>query len=229
MGGGGDWAGVSPHYLGERGERYATLRQQLDDHAGHRFDAAFFLPHLDPSWRVLDFGCGGGGMMRALAPAVRRVEGLEVNPAARRHAERDGLRVWARLADLDPAAPYDAIVSNHVLEHVPDPWRTLAALRPHLREGGLLVLKLPLDDWRSRRQRAWAPGDVDNHLYAWTPRTLANLLAEAGYRPREVAVVTYAWHPRLFPLERVGLHGPAFRLLAALLRRRQLLCVAERA
>ena len=49
-----------------------------------------------------------------------------------------------------------------------------------LKPGGLLVLYVPVDDWRLRRQRRVDP-DVNHHLYTWTPLLLANLLREAGF------------------------------------------------
>ena len=52
------------------------------------------------------------------------------------------------------------------------------------------------------------------------------LQQDADAIPREIRIVTSAWHPRLFPLLKIGLGKLAFRALAVLKHRRQLLAVA---
>jgi hypothetical protein len=53
------------------------------------------------------------------------------------------------------------------------------------------------------------------------------VLYEAGYEVGEVRIVTSAWHPRLFPLMKLGLAKLAFRALAVLKRRRQLFVIGR--
>lgn len=219
---------ISEHYLGARGEAYIDARQALSraEH-GYRLNFAWFRPHLRAADRVLDFGAGTGGMLRLIKGHVARAEGLEVNPAAARLArEQSGCEVYERM-DLIPAGPvYDAVVSNHVLEHVRDVCATLEQIRARMKPGGRLIVKLPIDDWRSRRQRGWSRDDVDHHLQTWTPRLFANVLFESGFDVRECRVLTSAWHERLFWLRRFGLERPAYWAFAALKHRRQLLAVA---
>jgi hypothetical protein len=51
-----------------------------------------------------------------------------------------------------------------------------------LRLTGKLILMLPLDDWRAASQQGrYRDGNQHNHLYAWTPQILGNLLVEAGF------------------------------------------------
>jgi 2-polyprenyl-3-methyl-5-hydroxy-6-metoxy-1,4-benzoquinol methylase len=217
---------VSRHYLGEAGELYVTHRQSDAVHVGHRLNFEYFQPYLRETDVVLDFGCGNGGLLRVLKQHVQRVEGLEVNPAAAHVARQSGCVVKGSLEDL-PTSAYDRIVSNHVLEHVRDPIATLERLRASLRPGGLLLLKLPINDWRAAGERRWSREDVDHHLHTWTPKLLGNVLYEAGYDVESIRVVTSAWHPRLFPLMRFGLGAPAFWAFAVLKHRRQLFAVAR--
>jgi predicted SAM-dependent methyltransferase len=121
---------------------------------------------------------------------------------------------------------YDVIVSNHVLEHVRDVCSTLEKLRAHLKPGGRLVVKLPIDDAHTAYQRDWSRDDSDHHLQTWTPRLFANVLFESGFEVNECRVITSAWHPRLFPLMKIGLGPLAFWMLALIKRRRQLFAVA---
>ena len=216
---------VSSHYLGSTGERYAAEHLSDADHLGYALNLRWFAPHLKATDRVLDFGCGNGGMLRLLKDRVASAEGLEVNAPARALAEKTGCRVWPSLEALPGGAVFDAIVSNHVLEHVRDVCGTLTALRARLRPGGLFITKLPIDDVHARHQRGWSRDDSDHHLQTWTPRQFANVLHESGYEVRECRVLTRAWHPKLFPLVKLGLSTPAFWAFAVLKKRRQLFAI----
>jgi len=195
---------------------------------GYAINLSYFAPYLAARDRVLDFGCGNGGMLRLLSERVAHAEGLEVNPAARKLALEAGLTVHGSLDALPPGSLFDVVVSNHVLEHVRDASTTLEQVRELLPPTGKLLLKLPLDDWRASNQRRWAPNDIDHHLHTWTPRSLGNTLQEAGFAVDSCRVITSAWHPKLFPLARLGLQKPAFWAFAALMKRRQLFAVAHR-
>ena len=158
---------VSEHYKGDRGAAYAAI-QAPGDHPGLALNANYFAPYIEREHRVLDFGCGSGGMLPHLAKLAAEVEGLEVNDAARAVALQRGFTVYAGVDELPADARYDIIVSNHVLEHVPNVCEVLCALRRHLVPGGQFVAKLPIDDIRNRHQRTVVegrreppPADVD--------------------------------------------------------------------
>lgn len=103
---------------------------------------------------------------------------------------------------------------------------TLEEIRLHIREGGLLIVKLPIDDIRSARQRGWSQDDSDWHLHTWTPRLFANVLYEAQFEVVDQRIITSACDPRLFWLDRWKLARFAFWALAVLKARRQLFAVA---
>jgi SAM-dependent methyltransferase len=146
---------------------------------------ARFAPYIKPTDTVLDFGCAGGSMLAAL-PGTRKI-GVELNDIARTSAEKEHkLETYKNLAEV-PDAVADVVVSNHTLEHLAGPYEALVQLAPKLKPDGLLVLVLPIDDWRA--QYRWRPGDINRHLYTWTPLNLGNLLEEAGYAPEEVRVI----------------------------------------
>lgn len=218
---------VSNRYRGARGEEYAAKRG-VKSEVGLRINFEYFKPYLRSSDRVLEFGCGTGGLLNHIAPAVRELEALEVNEASAKQARALGHQVYASLDELPADRPYDVIVSNHVLEHIADVVSTLKVLRRFLVPGGRFVTKLPIDAATTRHQRRWAVNDLDNHLHTWTPRLFANTFIEAGYEVEECRIITSAWHPRLFPVAKIGLARPTFWALSIALNRRQLFAVARR-
>jgi cyclopropane-fatty-acyl-phospholipid synthase len=100
--------------------------------------------------RVLDIGCGWGGLARRLAlEAGVRVDGITLSPAqievAQRRAEAMGLaaRVRYSLTDYrDAIGPYDRIVSVGMFEHVGRPnYRTyFEQVRRLLADDGVAVI-----------------------------------------------------------------------------------------
>jgi SAM-dependent methyltransferase len=116
---------------------------------------ALIRAHLRPGMRVLDVGCGRGGVLEQLGAAVDRPFGLD--PDWRSLAEH-------RLPDLPraagtseaiplPAESVDLVLSSWVLEHLPDPARTFAEVARVLRPGGAFVFITP---------GAWSPAAVLN-------------------------------------------------------------------
>ena len=217
--------GSSGRYLGEEGREYYETFQAPLGEMGARFNHFIWAPHISPEHDVLDFGCGGGQLLRTLD--ARRKVGVEINPHARAVATDAGLETYETLADVP--GRFDRVISSHALEHVPFPQQALVELRDKLRgPESRLVLLLPLDDWRNRLNRAYRTDDINQHLHAWTPMTLGNLLASSGYRVETVDVLAHAWSPKFAPLWTVSpalLHG-ASRLFARLKRARQLVAVA---
>jgi SAM-dependent methyltransferase len=218
---------VSDHYQGDKGAAYVAQKQSDTAMPKYGFEAAYFLPYIKPTDSVLDFGCGNGGIMRHLIKKGAEVTGVEVNDSSRILAEKGGFKVYTRLGEIPADVKFDVIISNHVLEHVPNVLEIVGQLRTHLKPSGLLVVKLPIDDAQARYQRGWSKDDIDRHLFTWTPRLFANLLFENGYDVLESRVITSAIHRYFLPLRSVGLFKPACWLVAVLLRRRQLLAVAK--
>jgi cyclopropane-fatty-acyl-phospholipid synthase len=105
---------------------------------------------LAPDQRVLDIGCGWGGLARRLAAeAGVSVDGITLSPAqlevAQHRAEAMGLalRVRYSLTDYrDAVGPYDRIVSVGMFEHVGRPnYRTyFEKLRGLLADDGVAVI-----------------------------------------------------------------------------------------
>lgn len=218
---------ASRHYTGEAGERYFTWQYKVSGTVGGLLNARSFARYTagyrTEGSTVLDFGCGSGDLLKYL-PCSRKI-GVEINAAARLVAAQNGLEVHESLTSVAGACA-DIVLSNHALEHVPDPLQTLRELKSKLKPHGMLVIRLPVDDWRT--QRSYDCHDINHHLYTWTPQLFGNLLMEAGFACDDirVRVVTDAWPPHYQLLCKL-LPGPAFQwccwLTAVIRKRRQLL------
>jgi SAM-dependent methyltransferase len=218
---------VSDHYQGDKGAAYVEQKQSDTAMPKYGFEAEYFLPHIKTTDSVLDFGCGNGGIMRHITKKAAEVSGVEVNDSSRKLATDGGFTVYPRLDAIPQDVKFDVIISNHVLEHVPNVLEIVGELRTHLKPGGILAVKLPIDDAQARYQQGWSKDDIDRHLFTWTPRLFANLLYENGYDVLESRVITSAIHRYFLPLRAVGLFKPACWLVAVLWRRRQLFAVGK--
>ena len=136
--------------------------------------------------RLLDFGCGSGQYVAAMAAAGWQAEGLDLSPEAVRIGRQAGLTVHRGTlpgADL-PVQSYDVITLWHSIEHVPSPRATLEAARPLLRPGGRLVIACPRLDGPSagRYGTYWYGLDVPRHLTHFTREHLGRHLVSCAYK-----------------------------------------------
>ncbi len=158
---------TSTNYTGQKGHEYFNAQKSFGTLAA-RWNLPLFLPYLSNEDRVLDFGCGGGDLLRLLP--VREKVGVDINPSALEQARKLKLEVHASLKELSPKT-YSRIISNHALEHVPNPLQVLQELHHLIDPEGLLIVLLPLDDWRSRDHRSYPPQNdlsaIHHHLYNW--------------------------------------------------------------
>jgi SAM-dependent methyltransferase len=103
---------------------------------------------------VVDIGCGGGGLARALAVRGARVVGVEISEeqlaGARARDDGHGPRyVVGTAQELPlPAASVDVAIFMRTLHHVPmdDLLRALGEARRVLRPGGLVYVAEPLTE-----------------------------------------------------------------------------------
>jgi SAM-dependent methyltransferase len=127
------------------------MTQALAERTAER-EGAFFLPHVQPSMRLLDVGCGPGsitiGFARVVSPG--EVVGIDREPtavdAARtlandQHLANLRFEVGTAEALPFPDASFTAVFAHTLLEHVPDPSLVLREMRRVLAPGGVIGVR----------------------------------------------------------------------------------------
>ncbi|MHC4550124.1 MAG: class I SAM-dependent methyltransferase [Planctomycetota bacterium] len=138
-----------------------------------------------PGGRFLDVGCGDGLMVETMAAAGYEAHGLDISDVAVAEAHRRG-RHGVRKGTIH-AAPFDAgsfdvILLMSYLEHEHQPSRALERTRALLRPGGHVFVKVPhYGSWnRWLHGSTWCGYFFPQHLYYFTPKTIARLFDKCG-------------------------------------------------
>ena len=163
--------------------------------------------------RVLDVGCGSGQFLARLIARGHEGHGTELSEATGARASKiPGLTL--RVGELDAASypphSFDLVSIWHVLEHLPDPDRTLRFCHAWLREGGVLLVAVPnADSWQARLfQGAWFHLDPPRHLYHFNRRSLALALERAGFRIERLH--TLSWEQNVYGVLQSALNALGF-------------------
>jgi trans-aconitate methyltransferase len=159
---------------------------------------------LPASGRMADLGCGPGDITLRLARALPGWEltGFDAGPNMLGHAERLladgdlGARVSFRLAYLPdpalPAAAWDAVVSNSLLHHLPNPqvlWESIVRLAAPGAAVQVMDLMRPTSEAQAQqlvdRYAADAPEVLREDFYhsllaAYTPEEVSAQLIQSG-------------------------------------------------
>ncbi len=206
-------------------ESYFTARESWRD---WRIEARQLmgLARVSQGTRVLEIGCGGGGLLRLLCERGARAVGVDtlevaLELARTRQAEEQG-SIGAEekspllprsLAPLllvqtggDSALPFreaafDAVIGQHVIEHLPDADAALREWKRLLKPNGRLALATPNADYSDPAHFA----DAD-HAHIFSPRELSDAAARSGFAV-EACYTIFPYLSRLRILRALGVVG----------------------
>jgi 2-polyprenyl-6-hydroxyphenyl methylase/3-demethylubiquinone-9 3-methyltransferase len=158
--------------------------------------------------RVFDIGCGNGAVAAYLAELGYSMTGVDPSKEgieqARMAFPQLAIEQGSAYDDLrSKFGEYPAVISLEVVEHVYAPRAYAATVFNLLQSGGIAVISTPYHGYLKNLAVAafngfdkhvsplWDHG----HIKFWSPRTLAQLLAEAGFE-----VISFVRVGRIPPL-----------------------------
>lgn len=132
-------------------ERYRVLRAGWQP--ATELYAGLVEAHLTPGARLLDLGCGRGGLVEQLAIEQSQIVGVDMDWRSLREHRLQIPGAVAASSDHLPFASraFDVAFASWVLEHLETPLQTFRMVRRVLRPGGVFVFITP----NGRHPIAW--------------------------------------------------------------------------
>jgi 2-polyprenyl-3-methyl-5-hydroxy-6-metoxy-1,4-benzoquinol methylase len=167
----------------------------------------------DATSSILELGCGTGatGLSALCAGKAGRYVGIELDERAADSAKAVLSQVLvgdvAAMDLSDLHGQFDALIISEVLEHLTDPWTTLAQLVACLKPGAEVYASSPnishwwvIRDLLAGRFVYAADGVMDStHLRWFTPASFRQMFEAAGVKVSGVGpLVAMRWKPRMF-------------------------------
>ena len=160
--------------------------QQSRGEFGGFVNQMIFKDHIGNDDILLDFGCGGGFLLKNLQ-CKKRI-GIEINESAAMVARENGIEVHSSIEDIDENS-VDTIISFHALEHTHNPLKEMQGLYKALKKGGKAIIVIPCESIKWK----FIKDNVDQHLYTWSPMCIGNLMTLAGFNISEAKPYYYQW------------------------------------
>ena len=137
-----------------------------------------------PGGRLLEVGAGYGLFLAAARNAGWTTSGVELSRTGAKHAQDTlGLDVFCGQLEDAPLEPgFDVVCAWDTVEHVPDPLSFWRSVRSLVADDGVVLFSTPYVSSLPARllgTRWWTLKPTE-HIWHFTPRTHALLLARAG-------------------------------------------------
>jgi len=140
-----------------------------------------------PTGRLLDVGCGGGGFLVEARNLGYQVTGQDISPYFLDYCRsQHGLTVYGEELEALESMPggFDCVTAFDVIEHHPDPKQMLTEIRRLLRPGGLAVVSThDIGNLFARLYGVnWRHIHPVGHITYFTQTTLAKMLSATGFQ-----------------------------------------------
>ncbi len=146
--------------------------------------------------RVVDLGCGDGGILADLKRKEWRACGIDLSSSGILEARRKYPEIEFHQRGFDASlvvelgvGEFDLVISTEVIEHLYAPRELARAAFQLLKPGGIFVVTTPYHGYLKNCALALT-GKLDGHFTAlwdcghikfWSLKTLSSLLREAGF------------------------------------------------
>lgn len=108
---------------------------------------AFLKKRVPGPGRILDIGCGNGGLLYEARKDGWQVKGMELTATRAETIQQDtGIEVIVSdflTYQRNESDVYDVVVLRHVLEHLPDPILAMERIGALLKPGGVTLMEFP--------------------------------------------------------------------------------------
>ncbi len=145
----------------------------------------FYIPKID-NGNFLDIGCGAGNAMYKMKRLGWNVVGLDFDENAVKASKEIGLNVinGSLLEQSFPDNNFDAILMNHVIEHMDNPLKIIEECKRILKENGILVMITPNAKSIGRYifSRNWRGLEVPQHINLFSPKSLSKICKNSGFK-----------------------------------------------
>lgn len=145
-------------------------------------------PRIRAGARVIDLGCGQGGLLEEFAKGLPGVQffALDISNKLAEFTQKRVSSARVLQGDVEHLpfknGQFDAVLMTEVFEHLPSPAIALAQVFRILKPGGWLMLSIPNRDWfrheeYETQRRRYQP--VDDHWYS--VGEVRQLIKNAGF------------------------------------------------
>ena len=150
----------------------------------NKYVLELFLPNIDKSKYILDFGAGYGLMCDAIKKFGLKISSLEINPKAIKELEAREIKNYLDFNNIDEKI--DCIISLNVLEHLDDDDSYIKKFYDFLPHNGKLVLYLPSS------QIIWSNlDDLVNHKRRYSKKGLEKHLVSNNFKVQKIHFVDF--------------------------------------
>lgn len=150
------------------------------------------LRQLRNGGKLLDIGCSYGFYLDAFRKNGYKAEGLEVSDRAIKYA-RNILNLKVIDGTLDNRSfkkeEFDVVTLFDVLEHFPDPQKSISQIRKIIKKGGIVIIQTPNYDSLISRLTStkWFWLLIPQHLFLYSINTLKYFLKNNGFKVLRVS------------------------------------------
>jgi len=148
--------------------------------------------NLKTKGRILDVGCGGGGLLSLFKDGGWLVYGVDTSEKACKLAtKRLGENVYNNTLSgcAFPDDYFDVVFLNHVIEHMSSPYRELDEISRILKNNGLIVICTPnISSYQFVISGdKWLHLDIPRHVILYSPLTITRLLKKTGFQVTNIS------------------------------------------
>jgi len=175
-------------HRGKEGLLYSVFRRLVTGHA-------YYFPRRQPGG-LLDFGCGTGWYLQAMARRGWQCRGCEFESEyARQLSEQIGFPVVTPRDLCTESTHYcDLVTFNFSLEHLEDPLASLRCAATVLRRGGEVYITLPNVAGKEARLwgRNWLALDPPRHITLPDRGNITAMLDRTGFKVQTIRNIPLA-------------------------------------